>query len=201
MKINSQNLYNSTCIASKTSSLCGPFLGAPAAAILIETLAASGVTEMILWSMGGGLQTPDESLAIGDIVIPTGALSEEGTSKLYGAETKIPFTSNPFQEKLLAALKQHLPQRKIHNGLIWSTDAPFQETHEKVLHYSKAGALLVDMEFSLFAHLCQLHSLSAAAVFVISDLLSSTWTPGFHLEQFQSSLKEVESCLHQLLFA
>ncbi len=58
-------------------ALVGPMLGAPQAVLVLEKLIALGVTEVMAVGWCGSLQ-PD--VKIGDLVLPTGAFSEEGTS-------------------------------------------------------------------------------------------------------------------------
>jgi purine-nucleoside phosphorylase len=68
----------------------------------------------------------------------------------------------------------------VHEGLVWSTDAPFRETVGKVVKYQKAGALAVDMEISALYTVAAFRSILVAAALVVSDDLSSlTWVHGF----------------------
>ena len=78
-------------------ALVGPMLGAPQAVLVLEKLIALGVTEVMTVGWCGSLQ-PD--VGIGDLVLPTGAFSEEGTSPHYPV-------ANP----------QHGPSRKLLDAL------------------------------------------------------------------------------------
>ena len=60
--------------------LAGPMLGAPQTVLVLEKLIALGVTEVIGAGWCGSLQA---DVRIGDLVLPTGAFSEEGTSSHY----------------------------------------------------------------------------------------------------------------------
>ena len=61
-------------------ALAGPFLGAPHAVMGMEKLIALGVRRV--WFLGWCGSLPPV-LRVGDLILPTGALSEEGTSCHY----------------------------------------------------------------------------------------------------------------------
>ncbi len=61
-------------------ALAGPLLGAPQGVMVMEKLIALGAKRVWVLGWCGSLQP---NLLVGDIVIPTTALSEEGTSAHY----------------------------------------------------------------------------------------------------------------------
>lgn len=61
-------------------SVCSTGIGAPSAAIALEELAAIGADTVIRVGKSGGLQA---NLPVGSIVIATGAVRDEGTSRAY----------------------------------------------------------------------------------------------------------------------
>ena len=61
-------------------SLAGPFVGAPYGVMLLETLIAWGASRFIFWGWCGAIST---RVQVGDIIIPTGAMIDEGTSRHY----------------------------------------------------------------------------------------------------------------------
>ena len=63
-------------------SITGPFIGAPYAAMLLETLIAWGARRIIFLGWCGAVA---EEVKIGDIILPTAALIDEGTSGHYSA--------------------------------------------------------------------------------------------------------------------
>jgi uridine phosphorylase len=155
--------------------LAGPMLGAPQTVLVLEKLIALGATEVIGAGWCGSLQA---GVRIGDLVLPTGAFSEEGTSSHYPITGPRPGPS----PELLGALGKTLTGRgvAVHEGLVWSTDAPFRETVGKVVKYQKAGALAVDMEISALYTVAAFRGIWVAAVLVVSDDLSSlAWVHGF----------------------
>jgi len=172
--------------------LVGPMLGAPQTVLVLEKLIALGVTHVICMGWCGSLQA---HVGIGDLVLPTGAFSDEGTSAHYPIEDPQP---GPSQE-LLGPLKEALAEgaMNVHEGMVWSTDAPFRETVKKVMNYQRTGALAVDMETSALFTVAAFRNIHMAAALVVSDDLSALkWVHGFREPRFrQAREKLVESVL------
>ena len=160
--------------------LAGPLVGAPYAVMIAETLIAWGSRTLIFFGWCGALCKPVE---IGDVVLPTLALIDEGTSRHY-----LPgFDSSAPSAALIQKLAEGCAAEDIafHQGPVWSTDAPFRETQEKVLGYQQQGALAVEMECSAIFTVGAFRSAEVAALLVVSDDLSSlTWNPGFKDPRF-----------------
>ena len=163
--------------ANESFGIIGPVFGAPAVGVVMEYLAAAGVEEVFFIGACGSL---DPERSFGDVIYPRGAISEEGTTKLYGADEKIEFSS-----KKQEALEFKLPGS---SGTIWSTDAPYRETSEKVAHYKEAGAIAVEMEFSALACLSERFEIDLAAAFVVTDVFKETsWEAGFSKKEVKES--------------
>jgi len=156
-------------------ALAGPLLGSPQAVIVLEKLIALGAQR--IWMVGwcGSLQ-PD--LRIGDLIIPTTALCEEGTSAHYPADEKNKQTNPGLNEYLKSTLQRaNLPFLA---GPVWTTDAIYRETQDKVADYRSKGILAVEMEMSALITVAAYRSAALAGVLVVSDELSSlVWRPGF----------------------
>jgi len=167
-------------------ALAGPLLGAPQSAIVLEKLIALGAKR--LWVMGwcGSLQ-PD--LRIGDLILPTTTLSEEGTSAHYPVDEKIRRTDPALNEKLRNALdKANLPFMA---GPVWTTDAIYRETRSKVAEYGSRGILAVEMEISALITVAAYRSVALSGVLVVSDELSSLeWRPGFRDDTIKKRSRE-----------
>lgn len=156
-------------------SLSGPFLGAPQAVMGMEKLIALGVQR--IWVLGwcGSLQ-PD--LRIGDLVLPTTAISEEGTSQHYPVAEKIPRADEALCQMLDDALKKK--GQSLVRGTVWTTDAPYRETPAKVKTYQEKGILAVEMEMSALMTLAMYRSVRLSGLLVVSDeLFDLKWHSGF----------------------
>ncbi len=175
---NDMRLYNIYCTKGGPGgpvSLCGPFLGAPHAVMGMEKLIVLGAKR--IWVLGWcGSLNPE--IRVGHLVIPTGAVSEEGTSSHYPIGDRFPEPDRRLNRRLENALSQRgLP---ISLGPIWTTDAPYRETPAKVKAFQSKGILAVEMEISALMTLALYRSVTMASVLVVSDeLFELKWRPGF----------------------
>ena len=75
-----------------------------------------------------------------------------------------------------------------HKGKVWSTDAIFRETEEKVHSYACNGILAVDMEMSALIKVGVFRGVHVAGLLVVSDELGSLrWRPGFRSPKFKEA--------------
>ena len=176
--------YYASDVQEAAYGLVGPFMGAPQAVMLMETLAAWGARRFVFIGWCGALVS---SVTSGDIILPCGALTEEGTSRAYGlTDDRVPLPSSGFQSEL----NTHLQQAGLsgQEGWVWSTDAVFRETEAKVRHYRRRGALAVEMELSALYTVGAQLNLELGAVLVVSDELSTLkWRPGFKSDRFKAA--------------
>ncbi len=164
-------------------SLAGPVMGAPYAVALAEALFAWGAQSLLFLGWCGAIAP---ALAPGDTVLPTKAWIEEGTSPLYGADPRQPTRPDPLLSESLA---RGLGRQGMayHAGPIWTTDAIYRETVEKVRRYQALGVLAVEMELSALFSVAGFRNRPAAGLLVVSDLLSQlVWQPGFKDPSFQT---------------
>jgi len=169
------NLYRTSEETGSGITLSGPFLGAPHATIAMEKLIVLGAKR--IWVLGwcGSLQ---HDLRTGHVVIPTSAASEEGTSAHY----PIPDRTLESNAKLNSMLEQALKKQGLpfSRGPVWTTDAVYRETPEKVRAYQDQGILAVEMEMSALMTVAIYRSVSMAGLLVVSDeLFDLKWRPGF----------------------
>jgi nucleoside phosphorylase len=160
--------------------LAGPMVGAPYAVMVAETLIAWGARRLVLLGWCGAVT---ETVAIGDLVLPTSALIDEGTSRHYLPDAIVSMASPRLAQDISEACGAE--GIGFHAGPIWTTDAPFRETPEKVIEFRRRGALAVEMEASALFTLAAYRGVEVAALLVVSDDLSSlTWRPGFKDPRF-----------------
>ncbi len=149
--------------------------GAPSAVMLLEELIAFGVNRVVFVGYCGSIQ---EGIGLGEIVLPTRAVREEGTSYHYlpRAEECRP------DRMLLDELHRCVQQTGVSaiKGAIWTTDALYRETRKKIEAYRVEGVLAVDMEMSAVFAVGAVRSVGVVALLLVSDLFSrGAWTPGF----------------------
>ncbi len=162
-------------------SATGPIIGAPYAVMILETLVAWGARRIVYFGWCGALS---ETLDIGDLLLPTEAIVDEGTSPAYGLNPgQSGRPHGPWQDFVGSAVGT--PDIPMHRGAIWSTDAVFRETPSRVAHFTARGALAVEMEVSALYAAAEFLQVQMAVVLVVSDSLASgSWHPGFSAPRF-----------------
>ncbi len=176
--------------------LIGPMLGAPQAVMVMEKAIALGVEEILAIGWCGSLQS---YVNIGDIIIPTFAYSEEGTSSHYPL---ILSRDKPESPSFLKVVKDSLEKDglSVKEGSLWSTDAPYRETISKVLYYQNRGVLGVDMETSALMRLALYRGIKMASLLIVSDSLHSLrWIPGMKKKCFIDSRKRMLNIIGNLI--
>jgi uridine phosphorylase len=165
--------------------LCGPFLGAPQAVMGMEKLIALGASRVWVLGWCGSLQP---QLRIGHLVVPMGAISEEGTSGHYPIGG-IP----PVADKELNGIMENALNKAgltFFKGDVWTTDAPYRETAEKVEYYQKKGILAVEMEMSALMTLALYRGVRMGGILVVSDeLFNMKWHAGFSNPELRKSTR------------
>ena len=203
-KNKTKHLFN-VCevVVADKYSLHSPCIGAPVITFILEPLLQLGVKDIFLFSICGGIRGGlAPNINIGDLIIPTGALCDEGTSPHYGASEEISYAyprSQQLLENKIQSVLATTPNVAAHRGKIWTTDAIYKETTERVNHYSTKNAVGVDMEMSAVLHLCNLYGARLCSLFVVSDLAGIDFQVGLHQETFHQSMKLAANILAQTL--
>jgi len=157
-------------------------VGAPAATLVMETLIASGIRELVLLGLAGSLA---EDCRIGDIVVPGWGLREEGTSFHYLPASAVPRPSKHLSDAVVRALGK----REVARGGVWTTDAPYRETRDKVKSYAKKGVVAVEMECTALMSVAMMRKVEFAAALAISDTVhGDTWGEGFESDELEKTI-------------
>jgi uridine phosphorylase len=137
---------------------------APDTAITTEILCGAGAESLIRVGSCGSLQ---DHVKVGDLVIVTGALRGDGTSRYYVAEN----FSTVAHPDVVDALKQAADSLKVrcHLGWIFTIDALFQETPELIEQLKQQNVASIDMVTSAFLTIAQVRGKKAGAVLAVSD--------------------------------
>ncbi len=189
---------------SKGFSIAGPYIGASYGVMLLESLIARGARDIIVLGWCGAV-TP--GLSCGDLIIPDHAIVDEGTSCSYKVlDTDLP-CSRP-DKNLSDRFSDLLTGQgvKFFRHPIWTTDAIYRETSQKVAWFREKGAHAVEMECSALFAAAEYRKVNITALLVVSDSLASgsgDWNPGFRKKTFKaarkSACKSVMSFVGKLL--
>jgi uridine phosphorylase len=161
-------------------------IGAPGTAILIEELAKVGVRNLIRIGNSGGL-APD--LELGDLVITTGAVRDDGTSRTY----VVPEYPAVADYEIVSALAASAREQgvRFRTGVTWSLDAFYARNATlaadgslqsmsaggywpshlgpRILDMREAGVQNCEMESGILLTLAGLFGLRAGCICVVSD--------------------------------
>jgi uridine phosphorylase len=166
--------------------IAGPAVGSPMAVLTLEKLVALGARRIIVYGWCGSL---NDTMGIGDILLPTWAVSDEGTSNHYPLKVR-PESHAPTRELLQKGLG--LQGQTVRTGPVWTTDAPYRESLEQVKLLAKNGVLGVDMEFAALVTVAAFRKVELTAVLLVSDeLWSGKWRPGFSTKEFKKKSSDV----------
>ena len=134
----------------KEVALFQSYVGASACAGMMEDFFAFGVEKVVLFGSCGVL---DKSIANCGIIVPTSALRDEGTSFHYAPPGDEIVVNPKYRETFAQILAAHGCTWT--EGKVWTTDAMYRETADKVRRRKAQGCVCVDMECSAVAALAQ----------------------------------------------
>lgn len=147
------NIYNGY-IAGQRVTVCSTGIGGPSTAIAVEELAVCGAHTMIRIGTCGGISLDVRS---GDIVIASGAVRQDGTSREY-APLEFPAVSNT--DVLFSLIESaHSLDTRYHTGVVQSKDSFYgqhsphrmptaSELSDKWEAWKRLGVLASEMEAS-----------------------------------------------------
>lgn len=156
---------------SEEICLTMPFATAPGAACTLEELHAMGCEKFIICGGAGSLV---KGTPIGEIILPTSALRDEGTSYHYLPPSREVSCHNTTAEIVSRELaNMGIPFR---TGKTWTTDALYRETPAMIQRHREEGCITVEMETAAFFALSKYYDLPLAQLLYAGDDVSgATW--------------------------
>jgi uridine phosphorylase len=161
-------------------------IGGPSTAVLLEELVKVGAQIFLRVGNSGGL---DPSLALGDLVVTTGAVRDDGTSRSYVAPEYPAVADHELVGALLAAARRRGVRCRA--GITWSLDAFYVRNAvlqpdgslgsmsagsywgrghaERIEEMRRAGVLNCEMEAGAILTLAGLFGVRAGCICVVSD--------------------------------
>ena len=147
------------------------WIGASACVSNMEEIVAMGAENIFVCGECGVL---DGAIEDARLIIPTAAVRDEGTSYHYLPPSdeiemdsrSVSLIEEVFREKGLQYIK----------GKLWTTDAPYRETTEKMERRKAGGCIAVDMECSALAAFARLRGIRHAQfVYAADNLDAEEW--------------------------
>ena len=144
-------------------------VGAPFAVLVTEQLIASGCRHIIGYGSAGAVA---DWLQLPCLVVPEGALRDEGTSYHYLPPAKWAYARG----ELPGILARHAARcgLPVHRGLSWTTDAPYRETQSEIDRHRAAGVLSVEMEAAAMMALAEVRDAEIASLLHVTNALGTT---------------------------
>lgn len=144
-----------------------PFCTAPGAAGTIEELHAMGCDKFIICGGAGCLK---KDMTIGNLILPTTAVRDEGTSYHYLPPSR-EVVCNP---ETIKTVKEVLDSMNVSyvTGKTWTTDAFYRETPAMVKRRKEEGCITVEMETAAFFAVAEFHQLQLAQILYAGDDVS-----------------------------
>ncbi|MDR0284431.1 MAG: nucleoside phosphorylase [Propionibacteriaceae bacterium] len=157
--------------AGRTLAGCLSPVGAPGAVAVMEQAIALGVRRFVAFGTCGALVP---GLADGQLIVPSAAYRDEGTSYHYAPAGD--YITLPTAEKTAAILGELGVPHTV--GRVWTTDAFFRETQANLAKRVAEGCVAVDMEVSALAAVAQFRGVSLHSFLYAADSLSDKgWDP------------------------
>lgn len=159
-------IYDNFLKYNEDTLLVYPNTGAPAAVIDFELLIASGIKRFVAFGTCG---TFDVDIPQNSIIVPSFAVREEGTSYHYlPVDNQLKFSNELINSMLEYA--QELDIAAIAGG-VWTTDAVYRETENKISMMKNRGCIGADMELSALMSVAEYRKVKFAQFLIVDDLV------------------------------
>jgi uridine phosphorylase len=150
-----------------------PGVGAPNAAARLEHMIAIGCRKFVAC---GGAGVLVGSIEVGQIVVPTAAVRDEGTSYHYLPPAREVAPTRRALAAIEAVLREN--NHDYVRGKTWTTDAVYRETRPRMVRRQKEGCVVVDMEAAAFFAVARFRRIEFAQILYGGDSLAGRrWAP------------------------
>src|SRR5512139_3349274 len=146
-----------------------PGVGGALAAGLLEEAIACGCRKFIVC---GGCGVLERDIAVGHLIVVSGAVRDEGTSYHYLPPGREVIADEAGVKALERILTGHGVPYRI--GKTWTTDAPYRETPHRIARRREEGCLTVEMESAALMAVAQFRNVLFGQVLYGGDDLSGT---------------------------
>lgn len=146
-------------------------IGCAATGGYLDELTGCGIKKVMFCGGGGVL---DKNIEVGELLVVEGAIRDEGFSYHYIEPTRIVYSQAEVREKICSHLTENgVPYT---TGIVWTTDAFYRETREKIALRKAEGARIVEMEQAGCLAVAQFRGIKYGAIIYGGDDVSgSTW--------------------------
>lgn len=143
-------------------------VGGPACGGFYDELVGLGVKQTIFCGGGGSLR---KDLTVGKIVVVDSAIRDDGMSYHYQPANRVIISDN-YKNEIIDYFEDNNIEYLV--GRVWTTDAFFRETINKIALRKSEGALLVEMEQASLIAISKFRGVKYAAMIYSGDDVSGT---------------------------
>ncbi len=162
-------------------------VGSARSVMTLEELMALGARTFLIAGATGALKP---GIQVGDYVIATSGLREEGASHHYQPPDYPARANGPAAQALIEAAQSST--HASHAGRVWSTDAPYREFTGKVQRYGQDGVLGVDMEASALMIVTEFRGADLGLILTVSDLVyRRDWPNIFGTDEYRANCADM----------
>ena len=152
---------------------CSTGIGCPSTAIAVEELTRLGVNTLIRVGTTGALQL---NIDVGDLVVATGAVRSDGTSRAYMPIEYPAVADFDVVSALLTASKGS--SIKVHRGIIQSSDAFYAGNNDESAKLTEGNVLSIEMESSTLFTLASIKRVKAGTILAVDGNLAKNIKKG-----------------------
>ena len=149
-------------------ALFNSYVGSAGCVGLLEEIFAMGVEKLVMFGTCGVLDPDIEDCSV---IIPTSAVRDEGTSYHYAPPSDEIEVNRKYTDDFRRILDSH--GCRYTQGKVWTTDALYRETREKIRRRRESGCICVDMECSAVAALAAFRGKDVFQFFYAADNLGA----------------------------
>ena len=145
---------------------CG--VGSPNAGIVMHCLSyLDNINSVLMLGMCGGI---DDSCEIGDLIVPTASIRDEGTSRHY-LPANVPALPSVEINRIMCEVLHRKMESCPKSGIMYTTDYRMWEFDEEFIDYIlKHRIIAIDMEIATIFSVGYALNVPTAALMLISDL-------------------------------
>lgn len=142
-------------------------VGGPSCGGILEEAIALGVEKVMFCGGGGALRS---DIVVGKLIVVDSAVRDEGTSYHYLKPSREVVANKEVNSAIETYFKNHHIDYIL--GKVWTTDAFYRETMQRVALRKEEGCLLVEMEQASLLAISQFRNIKYGAIIYGGDDLS-----------------------------
>ncbi len=147
-------------------------IGCPACAGNLDLFNAMGINKVMFCGGGGVL---DKNIEVGQLLLVDGAIRDEGFSYHYLPPSRCVYADSEVTNRIAGYLDEN--SISYIRGLVWTTDAIFRETADKIVKRKAEGAKIVEMEQSGCIAVAQFRGFAyGALIYGGDDVSQDEWS-------------------------